>query len=173
MEEMPQEENAPLSKTRRKQLAKEIEQLAEQLVDMPENQFSQLPLSGILLEEAQLARTTKGRGSQRRQLKHLAAELRKREEELLEITQRLQSLDQVERTEKRAFHQLENLRDRLCDKNSFDEAFADLLASYPQIDRKGVARLARSVHQHNDRRAYREIFRRLRDELERQDDQSC
>lgn len=170
MDKLQDEEQQPLSKTRRKQLAKEVEQLAEQLVTMPYNQFSQLPLSGILLEEAQLARSTKGRGSQRRQLKHLAGELRKREDELQEVRQRLGSLDQVERVEKKVFHQLETLRDRLCDTGSFDEAFAEMLARYPQIDRNGIARLSRSVQQHNDRRAYREIFRRLRDESEGRDE---
>ncbi len=169
MKEILEKESAPVSKTRRKQLAKQVEQLAQQLVEMPENQFTQLPLDGVLLAEAQLARATKGRGSQRRQIKHLAAELRKREEELLAVQQRLESLDQVAGTEKRAFHQLEQLRDRLCDKGRFDEAFAELVSSYPQIDRNGIARLARSVHLHNDKRASREIFRRLRDELERSD----
>ncbi len=170
LEQTPEEEISPLSKTRLKQLAKEVEQLAEQLAALPENQFAQLPLDGLLLEEARLARNTKGRSSQRRQIKHLAAALRKREDELRDVQQRLQSLDQVARSDKRAFHQLEDLRDRLCDNATFDQAFNDMLQAFPRIDRNSIARLARSVQQHNDRRASREIFRRLRDEQDSGDE---
>ena len=45
-------------------------------------------------------------------------------------------------------------------------SFQEMLNLYPQIDRKVISRLARSVHQHADKRASREIFKRLRDFLE-------
>jgi len=156
----------PLSKTRKKQLAKEIEQLAVQLTALPEKQFSQLSLSAELIYEAELARSTKGRSSQKRQVKHLAAALRKRDDELQVLLEQLQSLDQVGRSEKKEFHRLEKLRDRLCDKNSFDDAFNEMLNLCPDIDRKAISRLVRSVHEYNDRRAFREIFKRLRDQSE-------
>lgn len=159
----------PISKTKKKQLAKEIEKLATQLVAMSENQFKQLTLADELLQEVELARATKGRGSHKRQIKHLAGALRKQEDELQRLLSQLQGLDQVTRGEKKEFHQLEKMRDRLCDKATFDEAFNELLANFPQIDRRAISRLARSVHQHADRRASREIFRRLRDELEAED----
>jgi len=162
MEEMEQDD-LPISRTKKKQLAKEVEQLAARLVDMPENQFRQLRLAEDVAEEVELARATKGRGAHKRQVKHLAGVLRKQEEELLRLSDQLQVLDQVARSEKREFHQLEKLRDRLCDKNSFDAAFAEVLELYPQIDRKTIARLSRSVHQNGDKRAFREIFKRLRD----------
>ena len=156
-------DDLPLSRTKKKQQAKEIEQLAQQLTEMPENQFKQLALSAELGEEVELARATRGRGSHKRQVKHLAGLLRKQDEELLRLQEQLQQLDQVGRSEKRDFHQLEKLRDRLCDEGSFDEAFSDMLELYPQIDRKAISRLAKSVHQHADKRAFREIFKRLRD----------
>ncbi len=159
------DEELPLSKTKRKQLAKEVEQLADQLASLPENQFAQLDLSEEVREEVEIARTTKGRSSHRRQIKHLAGVLRKRDAELPALINQMANLDQVKRAEKQEFHQLESLRDRLCDAASFDAAFNELLDLCPQIDRKAITRLARSVHQHNDRRAAREIFRRLRDEL--------
>jgi ribosome-associated protein len=152
-----------LSRTKKKQQAKEIERLAHQLTELPESQFSQLQMSAEVCEEVELARATRGRGSHKRQVKHLAGLLRKLDDELAQLQDQLQSLDQVAGSEKRAFHQLEKLRDRLCDKGSFDEAFAEMLTRYPQIDRKAISRLARSVHQHADKRASREIFKRLRD----------
>jgi|GEM_PF-402608 len=163
MEEF-RDDDLPISKTRRKQQAKEVEQVAGQLVSLSENQFPRLRLADDLLREIILARDTRGRSSHKRQVKHLAAVLRQREEELQMIVGQLQDLDQVARGEKREFHQLEKLRDRLCDQGSFDAAFAEMCEQFPQIDRNVIARLARSVHQHGDKRAFREIFRRLRDE---------
>lgn len=164
--EEEQEKNLPLSRTRKKQQAKEIALLAEQLADMPENQYKRLSMSEQLDREVAIARSTKGRGSHKRQIKRLAGVLRKLEDELQLLQEQLQSMDQVSGSDKKAFHGLEKLRDRLCAQNSFEEAFAEMLNLYPQIDRKTISRLARSVHQHEDRRAFREIFKRLRDAQE-------
>ncbi len=158
-------DDLPLSRTKKKQQAKQVEQVAEQLAGLTENQLSRLELPETIMREVGLARSTGGRSSQRRQLKHLAAVLRSAEEVLERLQDQLQNLDQVVRGEKKQFHQLEYLRDRLCDKATFDAAFKELIELAPEIDRNTISRLARSVHQHEDRRAFREIFRRLRDEL--------
>lgn len=165
MEEFEQEE-LPLSRTKKKQQAKEIELLAANLVALGENQFTQLNLPEQVLREAEMARSTKGKSSQRRQLKHLAGMLRKSADELDQIMAQMSQLDQVARTEMKQFHQLEKLRDRLCQQDSFDAAFNEMLELVPNIDRKAISRLARSVHQHEDKRAYREIFKRLREEFD-------
>ena len=133
---------------------------------MSDKQYSQLDLPTPIAREAELARVTKGHGSLRRQLKHLAGMIRKSEGALESLMKQLSNLDQVTRGDKKQFHKLEKLRDRLCDADSFAVAFDEMLALIPDIDRKAISRLARSVQQHDDRRAYREIFRRLRDELE-------
>ena len=164
MEENP-EEQLPLSRTKKKQQAKEIAGLADQLTTLPERQLAQLDLSDGLMQEVVLARSTKGYSSQKRQIKHLAGALRKQDEELQSLLEQLGSLDQVSRSDKQEFHRLEALRDQLCDISSFDEAFNEMISLCPQIDRKLISRLARSVHQYEDRRAAREIFRRLRDEM--------
>lgn len=155
----------PPSKTQLKKLAKEVEALARQLSELPDAAFSQLEMDEDLRDEVVLARETRGRGSHKRQVKHLAGLLRQQPEAMERIKAALESLDQVALGEKRQFHHLEQLRDRLCDESSFQDAFTDVLELCPDIDRKAIARLARSVHQHNDRRAARELFRRLRDEL--------
>ncbi|MCW8859260.1 MAG: DUF615 domain-containing protein [Deltaproteobacteria bacterium] len=160
------QEDLPLSRTKKKQQAQQVGQLAEQLVGLTDNQFSKLKLPDEIIREAVLARSTTGRSSQRRQLKHFSALLRKSEEALENLQGQLENLDQVSRSEKKQFHQLEKLRDQLCQKENFDAAFSAMLEITPRIDRKVIARLARSVHQHEDKRAYREIFKRLRDELE-------
>ncbi len=160
-----EQDDLPLSRTKKKQQAKQVEQVAERLVTLTDNQFSQLSLPEDVLYEAEEARSTKGRSSQRRQLKYLAGLLRKMPDALNSLLQQLQTLDQVGRSDKKQFHQLEKLRDRLCSAETFSGAFDEMIELVPGIDRKAISRLARSVQQHDDRRAYREIFRRLRDEL--------
>lgn len=157
------EDDLPLSRTKKKQQAKEVEQLAGQLASMSDKAFKQLTLSEEVLCEAIEARATKGHGSYKRQIKHLAGMIRKSEEELLSLREQLQGLDQVTHGEKIEFHRLEKLRDRLCDPKTFDKAFSEMLESFPQVDRKAISRLARSVHEYGDKRASREIFKRLRD----------
>jgi ribosome-associated protein len=159
------EDDIPLSRTKKKQQAKQIEEIAAQLTNLTDKQFSQIDLPAEIALEAEQARSTKGHSSQRRQLKHLAGMIRKSEDVLDGLLKQLENLDQVSRGDKKQFHQLEKLRDRLCDADSFNAAFNDMLELIPEIDRNAISRLARSVQQHDDRRAYREIFRRLRDEL--------
>ncbi len=170
MAEAGAEEHLPLSKTKKKQLAKEIEKLAYTLVELPLPQFKKLQLTAELAAEVEEARSTEGRSSHKRQVKHLAGALRQHEELVPTLLAALEEIDQVKRGDKRKFHQLEELRDRLCDAATFQDAFDDMLDRQPGIDRGAVSRLARSVHNSGDKRAYREIFKRLRDASEQQDE---
>ncbi len=166
MEELNGQDDSYVSKTRRKKQAKEVEQVAEQLVAMAANQITKLELPDAIARELQLARTTEGRSSQRRQIKHLAGVLRKREDVLEAIVEHLQAVDQVARQDRKQFHLVEDLRDRLCQETTFADACKELQEFTPRINMKLISRLARSVHEHEDRRAYREIFKRIRDEIE-------
>lgn len=159
------EQDLPLSKTKLKKLAKEVEALAIQLTELPDTAFKKLEIPDDLREEVVEARETLGRGSHKRQVKHLAGLLRKQPQEVLRLKDVLESLDQVALGERRQFHHLEQLRDRLCDQESFQVAYDEVLELFPNIDRKAIARLSRSVHQHADKRASRELFKRLRGEL--------
>lgn len=152
-----------LSRTRRKNQAKQIEQLAQRLVDLDEQQFAQLSLPDSIVREARTARTTRGRGSQRRQVKYLAAWLRDSEEVLESLSAQLADLDQVARSEKQLFHGLEDLRERLCSEQTSEAALREAGERFPSVDARALARLVRAVREHQDKRAYREIFRRLRD----------
>ncbi len=166
MTEAESAENLPLSRTKKKQLAKEIEKLANRLVELPQQQFRKLELDDELAAEVEEARSTGGRSSHKRQVKHLAGALRKREEQVMALLAALEDVDQVKYSEKRQFHKLEDLRDRLCDVKTFQQAFDEMIAQWPAVDRGGISRLARSVHNSADKRAYREIFKRLRDTVE-------
>ena len=165
-EEFDAYEDDYVSKTRRKKQAKEVEQVAERLVAMPANQVNQLALPDSVAGELTLARDTAGRSSQRRQIKHLAGVLRKREDVFEDLLRQLHDIDQVARQDRKQFHQVEALRDRICQEATFTAACNELQELAPRINMKVITRLARSVHEHEDRRAYREIFKRIKQEID-------
>ena len=166
IDEFNDQEEIYISKTRRKKQAKEVEQVAEQLVSMAANQVAKLDMPESVARELSLARETEGRSSHRRQIKHLAGVLRKHEDVFANVLRQLQEVDQVVRQDRKQFHQIEGLRDRLCQEATFEEACKELQELAPRINMKIIARLARSVHEHEDRRAYRDIFKRIKQEME-------
>jgi ribosome-associated protein len=146
----------------KKREAKSVELLAQKLADLPETELARLPSDPALAKEIELTRQTTGHSSRKRQIKHLAGLLRRDDEIRVAIETALDRQAVSHRQETLAFHELENLRDRLCNKASFAAALQEVRASYPLIDDSKITRLAGSVHEHGDRRAAREIFRRLR-----------
>ncbi len=159
------DEDLPLSRTRKKQQALAITRLAEQLCGLSDSHFTGLRLPPEIMDEARTVRNTSGRGSAKRQMKYLAGLLRETPETVDSLKRQLADIDQVEGRDKKAFHQLEDLRDRLCDPQQFDQACAEVRQLLPHLDMKVITRLAGSVHEHGDKRAYRDIFRRLREEM--------
>jgi ribosome-associated protein len=115
-----------------------------------------------LAREIALVRSTSGHSSRKRQIKHLAGLLRRDDEKRAKIAETLDSQAISQRQDILAFHHLEDLRDRLCSAATIESALAEVRSAYPQIDEGKLARLAGSVHEHADKRAAREIFRRLR-----------
>ncbi len=154
------------SKSARKRAAKLVEGTAAQLADLPEADWIKLPAPEDLRREISLARQTKGGGARKRQIKHLAGILRRREDDLESLQAFLDGLHQQQYQEKKDFHFLEQLRDRICDPEHSGQALDEAAATLPGVDRKGLARLANSVHASKDRKAYREIFRRLKNAWE-------
>lgn len=150
------------SRSAQKRDAKAVEQLAQRLADLPDAERGRLPQDPELAREIDQARNTKGHSSRKRQVKHLASYLRKHEAKREAIEAALEGQALTQRQETLAFHHLETLRDRLCNAATFETALAEIRSSYPHLDDGKLARLAHSVHAHNDKKAAREIFRRLR-----------
>jgi ribosome-associated protein len=157
-------------RTARKREAKAIEQLAQRLVELPETALARLATEAALAKEIELARNTKGHSSRKRQTKHLAGYLRRNEEQCAAIREALDGQSISQRQETMSFHHLEEMRDRLCDAASFETAIVEIRSSYPHIDDRKLARLAHAVHETGDKKAAREIFRRLRKAQEADED---
>ena len=149
-------------RTAKKREAKAIEELALRLTEMTASELGKLPKSPELSKEIEVARSTKGNSSRKRQIKHLAGVLRGHEEQRLAIEAALAGQSVSQRQETLAFHHLEELRDRLCATETFEAALSEVRTTYPYLDAGKLAGLARSVHEHSDKKAAREIFRRLR-----------
>lgn len=147
----------------KKRAAKEVENLARRLVELSEAEFAKLPIDGDLRGELALARATSGHSSRKRQIKHFAGCLRRDQDQATVLEDYLQGCQVTMAREKQAFHRLEELRDRLCRAEDFSEALAEVGQLWPGMDLTKLGNLARSVHATGDKKAAREIFRRLRD----------
>lgn len=153
----------------KKREAKTIEQLAQRLVALSGAELAKLPQDQELTTEIELARNTRGHSSRKRQIKHLAGFLRRHDEQREELEAALDGQAVSQRQESLAFHHLEDLRDRLCGTQTFEAALAEVRTTYPHLDDRKLARLAGSVQEHSDKKAAREIFRRLRKAEEAKD----
>jgi len=150
-------------RTAKKREAKAVEKLAERLISLSEAEFSGLPLTGELRTELVEVRQTKGHSSRKRSMKHFAGQLRRDDAVREALQTAVEQLDSRHNQDAAVHHDLETLRDRLCSSDGQEGALREVLARYPAVDLKALQRLINSVQQHNDKRAFREIFRRLRD----------
>ena len=169
-DEFPEEEikQEGRGRTAAKRAAKAIEETAIQLTELPEATLGKLPIEEGLMQELLLARSTRGHGSRKRQIKHFAAKLR-RYDRLEELVAFLNGENETHQQHTQAFHDLEQLRDRLCTATSFDAALTEIKQAYPLLNINKLAKLARNVHATGDKKSYRDIFRQLRKLSEQHD----
>ena len=162
MVEDPHYEREGRGRSEKKRAAQAITALAVQMIDSSEGVCKRLPLPEDVRDVLDLARRSTARGARKRELKHLAGLLRRDEETTDAVRTALDSVGQSSRAERDLFHRIEELRDALCDPDRFAEALETAATEVPGLDRQIFSRLARRVHQNGDKRAFREIFRRLR-----------
>ncbi|KIH75660.1 ribosome-associated protein [Geoalkalibacter ferrihydriticus] len=154
-------ETAP-SRSAVKRRAQQIEDLARQMLELGDSEVRRLGWEAPLLEALRLARETRQHGARKRQTKHLAALLRRDEQALAAAEKYLDVRSGRRQEQVKDFHQLEQLRDRLCSDESQEEALHEILLLFPGCDRETLAALGEDFRTSGDRRAYREIFRLLR-----------
>lgn len=155
-----------ISRSAKKREAQAVEALATRMVESSEGLAKRLPLPEEIRQELETARRIKSRSARKRELKHLASLLRRDEEAIQAVRAALDSVGQVNRAERDRFHRIESLRDALCDPDRFSESIEVAAAEVPGFDCQTFTGLARRVHENGDKRAFREIFRRLRMLLE-------
>lgn len=160
MDDFPQQEKP--SRSAKKRAARAVEGLAERLMNLADADFRRLPLAGEIRRELEEARRIKAHSARRRQLKHLAGLLRRDDESRQKAEGFLTLLDLGRHRDAERFHQLEELRERLCASESREAALAEAERTLPGIDLARVRRLAEAAQGGADKRVFRELFRLLR-----------
>jgi len=155
------------SRSALKRQAHQVEEVVLGLLDLGGSQLERLQWDQPLRAELDLARKTRQHGARKRQIKHLSALLRRDSDALESARTVLEESTGAHRVQVQDFHQLEDLRERLCREQSRADALQEASQRYPTCDEALLERLARSYSETGDRRPYREIFRHLRTAAEK------
>lgn len=160
----PEEEQEAPSKTELKREMTALQQLGEAIVKLSNGQLQTIPLEDERLAEAiHTARRIKSREGLRRQLQYIGKILRTLDIE--PIRQAHQKLLDGRKEETRAFHELEQLRDRLIagGPNQLDEVFE----KFPTADRQQLRHIIIQANKEQKANkppaASRKLFKYLRE----------
>ena len=155
------------SRSAQRRAALDVLELGEQLVAMTNAQLARLPIPEELLPHIHDTQRIPSHIAHKRQLAFLAKQMRKLDDDALDAIRDAMSKDgEAARRETAAMHRVEALRDSLLGDEG-DAAMTALLAAHPDADRQHLRQLVRNAHDERKRnkppRAYRELFRELRD----------
>jgi ribosome-associated protein len=153
-----------ISKSAIKRRMTELQQLGESLTQLSDKQLSKVPISDErLLQAVHEARRIRSNSARRRHLQFIGKLMRDIDPEPIE--QALGAMDQQEQRSREAFHELEQLRDRILAQGP--DGVEQALQRWPQADRQHLRRLIlqhqREVQRNNPPSASRKLFRYLRE----------
>lgn len=153
------------SKSELKRQSQGLQDLGEQLIDLPQAEFDALDLPDNLRDAVALARRITAHGGLYRQKQYIGKLMRNIDAE--PIRKALEARNLRQRTETLRLRKVETWRARLLDAGA--PALDELLAECPGIDRGTVTRLVAQALRERERaqppRASRELFALLRDAL--------
>lgn len=129
------------NKTQLKRDIAVIHKLAEEIVNLPAAQLSELTLPLDIYEAAKAAAGMPQRGARKRQLKFLTGLLRNIDIE--EIQEKLATIKNQSALAAKEHHLLERWRNRLLDEG--DQALSSLLREQPNADRQQLRQLLRNA----------------------------
>lgn len=156
------------SRTQQRGEALEIRSLAEKLVALPPAQLARLPIPDELMPHIVETQRITSHIAHKRQLQFLAKQMRREEDAVLEaIRDAMDEGGDAARRETALLHRAEQWRDRLLAGG--DQALADLLDEFPTADRQKLRQRVRNAVEEKAKnkppRAFRELFRELREML--------
>ncbi|WP_137939102.1 ribosome biogenesis factor YjgA [Chitinivorax sp. B] len=159
---MHQEDQEPISKTRRKQDMQDLQDLGAALVKLSKDQLKQLDLPEKLRDAVKEAQRLTAHGAIRRQLQYIGKIMR--EVDPVPIQAYLDRLSGESAEHTAWLHQLERLRDRLM---ASDEALQTLLAQHPQLDVQQMRTMIRNARKEREEnkppKHFRALFQTLRE----------
>jgi ribosome-associated protein len=157
-------QDTDVSKSQRKREMHALQSLGENLVRLPSEQLARLDLPEILHEAIMQARSISQRGALRRQLQYVGRLMRDVDAD--RIRDQLQSAQTGSARDVAILHRAERWRERLLAE---DAALSEFVSAFTAIDVQRLHTLLRNARR--DRaagrplRAYRELFRFIRDIL--------
>ena len=150
------------SKSSRKREMHALQALGEALVALSSDQLARVPISDRLLEAVRDAKRFTKHEARRRQMQFIGKLMRDIDPE--PIRAQLEIFSGVSKAEIARQHRLERLRDGLLDD---EQRVGEILALWPNADLQHLRTLRRNALKERELgkppRAYREIFRLLRD----------
>ena len=143
-----------------------LQNLGEQLVKLPVDQFEKLNLPDNLYDAVAEARGIRQHGARKRQLQYIGKLMREVDAE--PIQQQLDTLLAQSREAALSLHHIEQWRDKILQDG--DSALEELFHKYPDADRQYIRQLARQARKENNDnkppKSARSLFKYLRDLLE-------
>ena len=156
-------DQAAVSKTRRKRAMDALRKLGEELLSFDEEALLKLELPDPLLEALHAANRIKAHGARRRQLHYIGKLMRQVDTAPIEAA--VQARLHQHTTNTREFHLLEELREALITEG--DAMLATVLEHFPTADRQRLRKLARQASKEREDnqppKASRTLFRYLRE----------
>jgi ribosome-associated protein len=163
MQDTEHDDQAPVSKTRRKREMQALRNLGEELLSFDGKALQKLGLPDKLLEALHTATRIKSHGARRRQLQYIGKLMRQVDTAPIEAA--VHARQHQETTHTREFHLLEKLREALI--TGGDAALVTVLKHFPRADRQRLRKLARQAGKENvdnqPPKASRALFRYLRE----------
>ena len=155
------------SRSQNRRDALDVLALGETLTALSAAQLARLPIPEELLPHIRETQRMTSHGARKRPF--LAKQMRRQDDEVLDAIRDALSKDgDAGKRETAALHRAETVRDGLMGDDG-DVAMTELLAAHPGADRQKLRQLVRNAHEERKRnkppRAYRELFRELREVL--------
>ena len=163
------------SRSEQRRTALDVLALGETLAGLPPARLAKLPVPESLLPHIEDARRMASHGARKRQLGFLAKQMRREDDAVLDaIRDALEAGGDSARRETALLHRAEAAREQLIEGG--DEALSAFLQAHPGADRQRLRQLVRNALEERARnkppRAYRELFREVKDLMEEREQDS-
>ncbi len=156
-------EDREISRTQRKKEATALQKMGEKLAALNDEQLKTMDLSVELMAAIRDLRPMSSHGARRRQTQYIGALMRA--VDVAPIERALLEIEQGAYKQARAFHRLEDWRDRLVAGD--DEAMEEILTAFVRADRQRLGHLVRSARKAREKnatkRSARNLFRYLKE----------
>jgi ribosome-associated protein len=165
IDDEPEKRAVRPNKSAQKRELAELQRLAERMLELSDKELVRLGVDQGLREALAQVRPMRASGARNRQLKHCLRFMDR--DDLVDIERSLDKRQAATSKQTRAFHALEDLRDRLVSNG--DDALTGLFEQHPGVDRQRVRQAVREARRESETGkpvgARRRLFRLLREVL--------